>query len=246
MKKSQAPAIHCAYDKLIALDKLRPHPRNPNTHPKKQVDLLAEIIRRQGWRAPIVVSKRSGFIVAGHCRLQAAQAAGLKVAPVNFQDFPTDEAENEHLLADNKIAELAETDADLLTELLRSCPTVDAVLTGYDSEALDKLLAANPSADLAAAIRSETEHHVDDTLDPEAVIASLTGHVERLAQQHPERLRNALAVILPAGRGHTRDILILADPACADAAAELRRLAEAGNKSPVTALLAALLPLGGK
>ena len=239
-------AIHCAYDKLVPLDELKPHPKNPNTHPKRQIDLLAEIIRRQGWRAPVVVSKRSGFIVSGHGRLLAAKSAGLQSAPVNFQDFATEEAELEHLLADNKIAELAEMDGGALADLIRSCPTLDANLTGYDSSALDKLIAANPSADLAAVIQTEAEHHIDDALDPQAIITSLTGHIERLAAQHPERLRDALAVILPAGRGHTRDCLILADPACSDAAAELRRLAEAGTKSPIAALLSALIPLGGK
>lgn len=238
--------IHCAHDKLVPLAKLKPHPKNPNTHPKAQVDLLAEIIRRQGWRAPVVVSKRSGFVVAGHGRLLAAKAAGLKVAPVNFQDFQSDEAELEHLLADNRIAELAEMDTGALAELIRSCPTLDATLTGYDTATLDALIAGDPAADLAAVIQGETKHHTEDAPDPAAIVSTFTGHVERLAQMHPERLRNAQLIIIPAGRGHTRDILILSDPATADAAAELRRLSDTGEKSPVAGLLSALLPLGSK
>ena len=38
----------------------------PNQHSADQIILLAKIIGGQGWRAPIVVSKRSGYIVAGH------------------------------------------------------------------------------------------------------------------------------------------------------------------------------------
>lgn len=239
------PAIHCAHDALVPLAELKPHPRNPNQHPQAQIKLLAEIIRRQGWRAPIVVSKRSGFIVAGHGRLQAARAAGLEVAPVNFQNFESDAAEVEHLLADNRIAELSDTDNALLAELVKNCPGIDAAMTGYDPDALQKLIDTDPAAELAGAIRSEQEHHANDAPDPQAVIDGLAGHIQRLAEQHPERLKDAVAVILPAGRGHTRDCLILADPACADAAAELRRHVDAGEKSPVAALMSALLPMGG-
>ena len=243
-KTNRETAIHCAHDKLVPLAELKPHPKNPNTHPKKQIDLLAEIIRRQGWRAPVVVSKRSGFVVAGHGRLLAAKSAGLKFAPVNYQNFPTDATEIEHLLADNKIAELSETSEGILRDLLKDT-TLDPALTGYDQTALDALLASDPAADLAAVIQGETEHHTEDALDPAAIIAGLTGHIERLAQMHPERLRNAQLIIIPAGRGHTRDCLILSDPSTSDAAAELRRLSEAGEKSPITGLFAALLPLKG-
>ena len=52
---------------------LVPHPRNPNKHGDNQIALLAKIIGNQGWRNPIVVSERSGFIVAGHGRLGAAR-----------------------------------------------------------------------------------------------------------------------------------------------------------------------------
>lgn len=238
-------AIHCAHDALVPLDELKPHPHNPNKHPPAQIKLLAEIIRRQGWRAPIVVSKRSGYIVAGHGRLQAARATGLEVAPVNFQDFATDAAEVEHLLADNRIAELSDTDEHLLAELVKNCPGIDATLAGYDPAELQKLIDSDPAAELAAAIQAEQEHHANDAPDPQAVIDGLAGHIQRLAEQHPDRLRDAVAVILPAGRGHTRDCLILADPACADAAAELRRHVDAGEKSPVASLLSALLPMGG-
>jgi len=240
------PKIYCSYDKLIPVSELKPHPRNPATHPAAQIKLLAQIISKAGWRSAITVSARSGYVIAGHGRLQAAIAGGFTVAPVDCQEFPDDAAEVAHLVADNRIASLAEINSDALGKLLRDYQGIDPAMIAYDPKALDALLKANPAADLAGVIKAETEHRTEDTLDPEAVIASLTGHVQRLAQQHPERLRDAMAVILPAGRGHTRDILILADPACADAAAELRRLAEAGTRSPVTALLSVLLPLGGK
>lgn len=63
--------IRCLYDELVSVDALKPHPKNRNKHPTEQIERLAKIIAYQGVRAPIVVSKRSGYIVKGHGTLQA-------------------------------------------------------------------------------------------------------------------------------------------------------------------------------
>lgn len=107
--------IYCAYDKLIPVEKLIPHPRNPNTHPEKQIALLAKIIDAQGWRNPIVVSNLSGFIVKGHARLEAARLNGYTEAPVDYQDYGSESEEKADMIADNRLAELAETDLPILT-----------------------------------------------------------------------------------------------------------------------------------
>lgn len=66
--------VFCAHDAIVAIEKLIPNPKNPNTHPDAQIQALGRIIRQTGWRAPITVSKRSGFIVKGHGRLAAASS----------------------------------------------------------------------------------------------------------------------------------------------------------------------------
>lgn len=68
--------VFCAHDAIVAIEKLIPNPKNPNTHPDAQIQALGRIIRQTGWRAPITVSKRSGFIVKGHGRLAAAKLEG--------------------------------------------------------------------------------------------------------------------------------------------------------------------------
>lgn len=50
--------IHCAYTDLVDITSVVPNPRNPNHHSDKQVELLAKVIKAQGWRAPITVSNR--------------------------------------------------------------------------------------------------------------------------------------------------------------------------------------------
>ena len=104
--------VYCSYDELANITTLVPNPRNPNQHPKRQIELLAKIIQNQGWRAPITVSNRSGFVVRGHGRLMAAQLLGASQVPVDRQDYAKDAAEWADLVADNRIAELAEIDDD--------------------------------------------------------------------------------------------------------------------------------------
>lgn len=93
--------VYCAYDEIVEIDSLKPNPRNPNRHPEAQVMMLAHIIGEQGWRAPITVSRRSGYIVRGHARRLAGYEAGSQYAPVEWQDYDNDSAEMADLVADN-------------------------------------------------------------------------------------------------------------------------------------------------
>lgn len=122
---------------------LVPHPRNPNQHPAKQVELLARVIRHQGWRNPIVVSRRSGFVVAGHGRLLAALKNAEQTVPVDLQDFENEAEELAHLAADNRLAELSEMDESELGELLTDLEGMEGIdfeLSGFDRSSLSDLL----------------------------------------------------------------------------------------------------------
>ena len=133
--------VWCAHERLIPIDELKPNPRNPNKHPEAQLELLSKNIKYFGWRHNILVSKRSGCIVAGHGRLLAAQKLGVQLVPVDYQDFASDDEELAVLLSDNRLAELAETDKDSLKELLKELDgKIDLDLTGFDEDSLDDLL----------------------------------------------------------------------------------------------------------
>lgn len=127
--------VWCAHDEIVACAELRPNAKNPNKHPSKQIKLLGEIILKQGWRAGITVSRRSGLIVRGHGRLAAAVRVGIAKAPVDYQDYESDEAEIADLIADNKIAEFAEIDGIEIDNLLKGLNASEMLLTGYS---LDK------------------------------------------------------------------------------------------------------------
>lgn len=126
--------IHCAHKEVRAVSELKPHPRNPNTHPDEQIRLLAKIIKETGWRSPVVVSALSGYVVKGHGRLLAARHAGFESVPVDVQDYADEAQELSDLVADNRIAELAEMDLDALGDILGDLHAGDADmdLTGFD------------------------------------------------------------------------------------------------------------------
>lgn len=98
--------------KIISIQDLRENPKNRNNHPEAQLKVLEKIIKDNGFREPIIVSGRSGYIIAGHARLTVAKRLGFTEVPVSIQDFDSDEAEMKHLIASNEIARYAEFDKD--------------------------------------------------------------------------------------------------------------------------------------
>ena len=154
--------VFCAHDAIVDVAKLVPNPKNPNQHPDSQIQLLGRIIRQTGWRQPITVSKRSGFIVKGHGRLSAALLEGIKEAPVDYQNYTNDAEEYADLVADNRIAELAETDNRLLADIFAEIDTgeIPMELTGYTEDEVESLVTA-----LSEALHNDL-HEPDDIPEP--------------------------------------------------------------------------------
>ena len=146
--------VHCAHTRLVDPNTLEPNPANPNRHSAHQIQLLASIIQDQGWRNPVTVSKRSGLIVRGHGRLEAALLLGCEVIPVDEQDYASEAEELADLLADNRLSELAELDEDDLRRVLKSIgetdPDFDLELTGFMEDEIRKLMEddTDPAEDL--------------------------------------------------------------------------------------------------
>lgn len=156
---TKGPSVHCSHTRMVDLNSLVENPRNPNKHPERQVEILAKIIKAQGWRSPIVVSKRSGFVVKGHGRMAAARLLKLEQVPIDDQAYKNEASEWADLIADNRIAEYSEFDAKSLEELMAEVQSgeLDLELTGFEiPDAMDIL-----------GIVTET---VDDTTNAEALV----------------------------------------------------------------------------
>jgi hypothetical protein len=140
--------IHCKYDELVNPKSLKNHPKNRNKHGQDQIDRLAELYKYHGIRHPIIVSKQTNCIVAGHGRKLAALRAGIKQVPVVYQDFQSSEAEYAFIQADNAIATWAELDLSAInTDLADLGPDFDIDMLGIKDFSLEVGEAELPDLD---------------------------------------------------------------------------------------------------
>lgn len=119
---------------------ITPYANNPRIN-DAAVDAVAASIREFGFRQPIVVDI-DGVIICGHTRYKAAQKLGLQKVPVHVAKDLTPEQIRAYRIADNKTAELAEWNFDLLPIELSQLGEsgFDLQLLGFDSDELARLL----------------------------------------------------------------------------------------------------------
>ncbi len=125
---------------LRKLSEIRPYANNPRQN-DAAVDAVAASIREFGFRQPIVVDEE-GVIVVGHTRYKAAIKLGLEKVPVHVARGLTPEQVRAYRIADNKTADLAAWDLDLLPEELAELDAAgfDLSLIGFSEEELARLL----------------------------------------------------------------------------------------------------------
>ncbi len=96
----------------VDIDSIKPYENNPRNN-DEAVNLVANSIKEFGFKVPIIVDK-DGVIIAGHTRLKASQKLGLKEVPVIRAEDLTKDQIKAFRLADNKVAEKAEWDFNIL------------------------------------------------------------------------------------------------------------------------------------
>lgn len=99
--------LHCHYDKLLNPEGLEAHEYNNNHHPEKQLKVMEESLKVNGFRKPIIINK-DGKIVAGHGVVQTAIRLGLDKVPTVTQEFENKIDEVRFLTSDNEVARLSE------------------------------------------------------------------------------------------------------------------------------------------
>ncbi len=121
--------------------KLVPYARNARTHSEDQIAQIAASIAEFGFTNPILIGG-DAVIIAGHGRLMAAQKLGLAEVPVIVLDHLTEAQRRALVIADNRIAENAGWDEELLRAELESLREIDfdLDLIGFSEAELDALL----------------------------------------------------------------------------------------------------------
>ncbi len=122
---------------------LKPRSTNPRTHSKKQIRQIADSIERFGFTNPVLIDRTDG-IVAGHGRIEAAKLLGIeKVPTIRLEDL-TEAEVRAYVIADNKLAENAGWDRELLAiefqGLLELDLDFDVTITGFETPEIDILI----------------------------------------------------------------------------------------------------------
>ena len=129
------------------LDRLTPYARNARMHSDEQVARIAGSIAEFGFVNPILVGA-DDVIIAGHGRLLAARKVGLAEVPVIVLGHLSETQRRALVIADNRIAENASWDEDMLRlelEELRA-EDFDLDITGFDLDEIDRLLQGRETA----------------------------------------------------------------------------------------------------
>ena len=162
---------------LWSPDRLNPYHRNARQHSDDQIAQIAASIEEFGFTNPILVDSAAG-IVAGHARLAAARSLSLPEVPVIVLDHLSDVQKRAYILADNKLAENATWNDDLLRLELDSLISgdFDISVTGFSETETYELLQSGQFPDLT---------DEDDAPAPDDHVVSRAGDVWELG---PHRL----------------------------------------------------------
>ncbi len=125
----------------LSTAKLIPYARNAKLHSPEQVSAVAASIKEFGFVNPVLVDVADG-IIAGHCRVMAAQKLALETVPCIRLAHLSDVQRRAYILADNRLSEIGggwdfETLKVELEEL--KLEDIDVALTGWDDAALAAL-----------------------------------------------------------------------------------------------------------
>ena len=127
--------VHCAFHEMASIHVLKPHPLNPNTHPAKQLAIYAQVIAATGWREPVTVSRRSGFIVSGHGAVEAARLIPTELIPIEYQEYASEAEE---------VADGARVAQPVAFEECDAGRVVPAILESLEAEQQEVLALSRP------------------------------------------------------------------------------------------------------
>ena len=153
------PGLAFAPDLSLAVSYVSPtelteYSNNPRTHSPDQIQKIAESIKAFGFVSPLIVDT-DGELIAGHGRLAAAKLLGLQCVPVVRLDHLNDAQKKALRIADNRLAELAGWDQDLLAIEFSSLIELDGdpdlnfdlEITGFSFGAIDQTIEAAKKGD---------------------------------------------------------------------------------------------------
>jgi len=131
------------------IDDLKPYANNPRTHSKRQIEQIAESIKAFGWTNPVLIDDAGG-VIAGHGRIEAAKLLGLDAVPTLCLSAMSEAQKRAYIIADNKLAENAGWDDEILAielqGLLELDLDFDISVIGFETAEIDLLVGSAETA----------------------------------------------------------------------------------------------------
>lgn len=137
---------HTTEMKMVEASKLIPYVNNARTHSQEQVNKLRGSLREFGFINPVIID--SDFnVIAGHGRLMAAKEEGIEEVPCVLVDYLTEAQKKAYILADNRYAQDAGWDEELLRLEIEALEGMDfdVSLTGFNEDEIADLFADSES-----------------------------------------------------------------------------------------------------
>ncbi len=130
--------MHLPNEELCPVGSLAPYKNNARTHSRKQLRQIADSIERFGFTNPVLVSD-DNMIIAGHGRVEAAKLIGMQEVPIRRLSHLTKDEVRAYILADNKLAENAGWDSELLAFEMQALIDIDfdLELLGFSTAEID-------------------------------------------------------------------------------------------------------------
>jgi DNA modification methylase len=132
---------------MVPINKIIPNEKNNNIHTEEQKRYARKIFDYQGFRAPLLISNRTGKLVAGHLRLEIAKEKGVKELPCMYQDFDSEEQEYAHLTADNALAAQSSLDFGQINSDILEFGPFDIELLGIKDFVIEPIEKFEPQSD---------------------------------------------------------------------------------------------------
>ena len=122
----------------VEIEKLKPYKNNARTHSDEQIEKIAKSMKEFGFINPVLVDGNLN-VIAGHGRILGAKKLGMKEVPCLFIEDLTEEQKRAYIIADNRLAEDAGWDKELLKIELEDLKNMnfDITLTGFELEDFD-------------------------------------------------------------------------------------------------------------
>jgi len=158
----------------LPIASLKPSARNPRTHSPKQIEQIGRSIREFGFTNPVLIGPDRG-VIAGHGRIEAAKLLGIGEVPTIRLDHMTEAQKRAYVIADNRLAENAGWDRELLALELQYLSDLDlnfdATITGFDTPEIDVLI---QEIDLdGTSDRADEVPEIDESVPPVTRVGDL-------------------------------------------------------------------------